>query len=85
MRIEIQLRSRLQHAWTAAVETMGTASGQALKSSEGDEGWLRFFVLMASEIAFSEGFPLVPDTPDDRDGLRRELAAARAFDAVARP
>ena len=57
MRIEIQFRSRLKHAWAAAVETVGTASGQALKSSEGDEGWLRFFVLMASEIAFSEGCP----------------------------
>ena len=49
MRIEIRLRSRLQHAWAAAVETMGTFSGQALKSSEGDEDWLRFFALMAGE------------------------------------
>ena len=85
MRIEIQLRSRLQHAWAAAVETVGTFSGQALKSSEGDEGWLRFFALMASEIAFSEECPVVPDTADSRDVLRRELAAAtRMLDAVAR-
>ena len=85
MRIEIQLRSRLQHAWAAAVETVGTFSGQALKSSEGDEGWLRFFALMASEIAFSEEGPLVPGTADSRDRLRRELtAAAGALDAIAR-
>ena len=85
MRIEIQLRSRLQHAWAAAVETVGTFSGQALKSSEGDEGWLRFFALMASEIAFSEECPLVPDTADSRDTLRREIAAAAGtLDAVAR-
>ena len=85
MRIEIQLRSRLQHAWAAAVETVGTFSGQALKSSEGDEGWLRFFALMASEIAFSEECPLVPDTADSRDLLRRDLAAAAAaLNAVAR-
>ena len=84
MRIEIQLRSRLQHAWAAAVETVGTFSGQALKSSEGDEGWLRFFALMGSEIAFSEGCPLVPDTAESRDLLRCELAAAAALDAVAR-
>ena len=85
MRIEIQLRSRLQHAWAAAVETVGTFSGQALKSSEGDEGWLRFFALMASEIAFSEECPLVPDTADSRDILRREIAAAAGtLDAVAR-
>ena len=85
MRIEIQLRSRLQHAWATAVETVGTFSGQALKSSEGDEGWLRFFALMASEIAFSEGCPLVPETPDDGDLRRRELAgAAGTLDVVAR-
>ena len=85
MRIEIQLRSRLQHAWAAAVETVGTFSGQALKSSEGDEGWLRFFALMASEIAFTEECPLVPDTADSRDILRCELAAATGtLDAVAR-
>ena len=85
MRIEIQLRSRLQHAWATAVETVGTFSGQALKSSEGDEDWLHFFALMASEIAFSEECPLVPDTADRRDILRRELAdAAGALDAVAR-
>ena len=85
MRIEIQLRSRLQHAWAAAVETVGTFSGQALKASEGDEGWLRFFALMASEIAFGEECPLVPHTADRRDLLRRELAiAVSALDAVAR-
>ena len=85
MRIEIQLRSRLQHAWAAAVETVGTFSGQALKSSEGDEDWLRFFALMASEIAFSEECPVVPDTPHGRDALRYELATAAAIlDAVAR-
>ena len=85
MRIEIQLRSRLQHAWAAAVETVGTFSGQTLKSSEGDEDWLRFFALMASEIAFIEECPVVPDTPHGRDALRRELATAAAtLDAVAR-
>ena len=85
MRIEIQLRSSLQHAWAAAVETVGTFSGQALKSSEGDEGWLRFFALMASEIAYSEECPLAPDTADSRDVLRREIAAAAVtLDAVAR-
>ena len=85
MRLEIQLRSRLQHAWAAAVETVGTFSGQALKSSEGDHGWLRFFALMASEIAFSEECPVVPDTADSRDALRHELAVtASALGAVAR-
>jgi hypothetical protein len=33
LRIEIQLRSRQQHAWATAVETVSTFTGQALKSS----------------------------------------------------
>jgi putative GTP pyrophosphokinase len=32
--LEIQMRTKLQHAWATAVETMGTFLGQALKSGE---------------------------------------------------
>jgi hypothetical protein len=49
--IEVQLRSRLQHAWATAVETVGTFLQQALKSSQGEERWLRFFALMGSALA----------------------------------
>jgi hypothetical protein len=73
LRIEMQIRSRLQHAWATAVETVGTFTQQSLKSSLGDEQWLRFFALMGSEIAMREGTPLVPDTPTDSTTLRREL------------
>jgi (p)ppGpp synthase/HD superfamily hydrolase len=33
LRIEVQIRSQLQHAWATAVETVGTFVRQALKSS----------------------------------------------------
>jgi (p)ppGpp synthase/HD superfamily hydrolase len=36
MKIELQLRSRLQHAWATSVETAGMFTAQALKSSSGD-------------------------------------------------
>ncbi len=85
MRVEIQLRSRLQHAWATTVETVGTFSGQALKSSEGNEAWLRFFSLMATELACTEGLPPVPGTPTDRGTLRHELLQlATQINAVAR-
>ncbi len=32
LKIEVQLRSQLQHAWATAVETVGTFVQQALKS-----------------------------------------------------
>lgn len=73
LRIELQIRSRLQHAWATAVETVGTFTQQALKSSQGGPEWLRFFALMSSELALREGTPLVPDTPTDRSELVREL------------
>ena len=74
MRVEIQFRSRLQHAWATAVETVDTFSHQVLKSSRGDQDWIRFFALMGSEIAITEDSPIVPMTPEDRGELRREIA-----------
>ncbi|HEX3041402.1 MAG TPA: RelA/SpoT domain-containing protein [Solirubrobacterales bacterium] len=73
LKIEIQLRSQLQHAWATAVETVGTFSQQALKSSLGEKGWLRFFALMSSALALREGTPLVPGTPEDPVDLVDEL------------
>lgn len=73
LRIEIQLRSRLQHAWATAVETVSTFTGQALKSSGGEETWKRFFALMGSAIARREGMPQIPNTPTNFLELRDEL------------
>ena len=85
MRIEIQLRSRLQHVWATAVETVSTFSGQALKSSAGDDRWLRLFALMGAEMAMIEDLPLVPGTPLARQAIREELTeVAHAVEAVAR-
>jgi ppGpp synthetase/RelA/SpoT-type nucleotidyltranferase len=73
LKIEVQLRSTLQHAWATAVETVGTFTRQALKSSLGEEAWLRFFALMGTAIALREKTPLVPGTPTSKHQLRREL------------
>jgi len=73
LKVEIQLRSVLQHAWATAVETVGTFTQQALKSSQGQQDWLRFFELMGTEIAFRERTALVPNTPSARSDLRDEL------------
>jgi hypothetical protein len=73
LKTEIQIRSRFQHAWATAVETVGTFVHQALKSSVGDKAWLRFFALMGSAIASRERAALVPGTPQDIDELLAEL------------
>jgi putative GTP pyrophosphokinase len=60
LQLELQLRTRLQHAWATAVETMGTFLKHSLKSSEGPDEWLNFFALVSSAFAHSERMPLVP-------------------------
>jgi hypothetical protein len=81
----MQLRSQFQHAWATAVEIVGTFTRQALKSSQGEGDWLRFFVLMGSAIARMEGTPLVPGTPSDDGEFIDELkAVAHSVDAVRR-
>lgn len=74
LKIEMQLRSRYQHAWATAVETVGAFVQQALKSSQGQEDWLRFFQLMGTAIAIREKQPIVPNTPTQRQELVAELA-----------
>lgn len=73
MRIEIQIRTLMQHAWATAVETVGTFINMPLKSSLGDDGWLRFFALMGSAMAISEGKPTVPDTSENIAELKKEI------------
>jgi hypothetical protein len=73
LKIEIQIRTFMQHAWATAVETVGLFIGQALKSSIGQEEWLRFFALASSAIALHEGCPPVPSVPLSPDELRRDL------------
>jgi hypothetical protein len=77
LRIEIQIRSRLQHAWATAVETVDAFTGQGLKVSGGTgtekKDWGRFFALMSSEIACRERCPMVPNTPQTEVDLIREL------------
>lgn len=84
-KIEVQLRSFDQHAWATAVETVGTFTRHALKSSMGPDDWLRFFALMGSAIAAFEQTAAVPDTPDDPPKLSAELRQiARELDVVNR-
>lgn len=58
---EIQLRTRTQHAWATAVETVGAVLGQALKSSEGEQVWLSYFQNAAIALEYMEQ-PLLTNT-----------------------
>ena len=73
LKIELQIRSNLQHVWATAVETVGTFTEQELKSSQGEKDWLRFFTLMSSVFAHRENRPIVPNTPEKYVDLLDEL------------
>lgn len=60
LRLELQIRTKLQHTWATAVETMGTLLGQALKSRQGDQDWLDFFAITSSAFSWIEDSNPVP-------------------------
>jgi hypothetical protein len=74
-KIEIQIRSRLQHAWATAVEIVQTFTGDVLKTRKKSMGsfWLRFFTLMSNAIAYREKCPLVPGISTNRIEWIKEL------------
>jgi hypothetical protein len=73
LKIEIQLRSRQQHAWATAVETVDAFTSKGLKDGSGDVGWQRFFALMSAFIASKERCNPVPNTPVDASQLKSEI------------
>lgn len=73
LKVEIQIRTPLQHAWATTVETVDIFTEQALKSSMGRPDWERFFQLMGTWMAFRESTSPVQDTPTNRVELREEL------------
>jgi hypothetical protein len=72
LKIEIQLRSRKQHAWATAVETVDAFTQQGLKDDRGDERWQRFFALMGTYIALKERCNPVANTPSDSAAFLRD-------------
>lgn len=86
-RIEIQIRSQLQHAWATALETVETFTGMELRRKAGSMllrpkeylvKWRRFFVLMASAIALREAQPIAPGAPTSEEELLKEVRALGA-------
>lgn len=73
MSIEVQFRTKLQHLWATAVETLGLSTNVALKAGHGDEDTKRFFELVSSIFAHEEGTPFVSGTPQEISKIIWEL------------
>jgi hypothetical protein len=77
-RVEIQIRSLLQHQWATALETVDLFTGQTLKSGGGDLRWRRFFSISSSIFAHQENRPLIPNMPVSFSDLTSEMGALAA-------
>lgn len=69
MLIEIQIRTKLQHLWATAVETVGVFTDNGLKFNQGSEKWLEFFKLVSAIFSIEEETPIVAGVPQDIFGL----------------
>jgi hypothetical protein len=73
MRIEMQIRSTLQHAWATAIETVDLFANEKLKLGRGIKEWSRFFALASAMFARQENGPTVPGTPESVNQATDEL------------
>ena len=73
LRIEVQIRSKLQHLWATAVETVDFFTRQPIKTSEGNPEWANFFKFVSSAFAMLENCPSVPNTPMDEKELYSDI------------
>ncbi len=61
MKVELQIRTKLQHSWAMAVETAGLITSTPLKSSQGSDEWLKFFKVVSSLFAIKERLPILTE------------------------
>jgi len=73
-KVEVQLRTELQHAWATSLEIIDTLEQINLKTShEGYDKWRKFFAVAGRLVAHQETACLINDQAELND-LRLELA-----------
>lgn len=76
MKVELQLRTKLQHSWAMAVETAELITKTALKASQGKAEWLTFFKIVSSIFALKEGTCILSEHREKnytRNNLKQQL------------
>jgi hypothetical protein len=81
-RIEIQIRTRLQHSWATAVEAVGLFFREDMKGGQGNSDWLRLFYLMSAEFALAEGCDLHTSESDRKARVQEVVALDKRLKAA---
>ena len=84
LRIEVQLRTQIQHAWATAVETVGLFRREAIKSGEGDQRWRDFFLSVSQAFAILEKHSRFRGFILNAELFENVTEAARELDVVNR-
>ncbi|MHC9060972.1 RelA/SpoT domain-containing protein [Pantoea sp. y20] len=88
-KIEVQLRTQLQHAWATSLEIIDTLENIKLKtSSDGHESWRRFFYISGCLVAHAEKACLLPNEQvlkfrEELRTLEKELSALKKLGSYA--
>lgn len=69
--LEVQIRTKIQHAWATMVETVGLFTNQALKSNLGSDEWKNFFILTSKLFE--------ADEMDKKEGIKDIIADLKAI------
>lgn len=59
LKIELQIRTKLQHIWATSVETAGIITKTNIKYGKGDNRWKEFFQIVSSLFAIQENLPIL--------------------------
>ena len=79
-KVELQLRSQIQHSWATAVEVVGTFNDENLKAGLGSKKWLNFFKSVSTAFAHLENKESI-DSQLKR-GIKEDCIALKVFDVL---
>lgn len=83
LQIEVQIRTKLQHLWATAVETVGLFTDNGLKFNSGSSEWIEFFKLTSALFSLKENSAVVEGVPIiEEDLYKRWFYLERKLDAI---
>ena len=79
-KVELQIRSKIQHAWATAVEVMGNFYKENLKASQGNSKRLDFFKQVSQAFAFRENKETID--PTLMENIKEQMRVLKILDAL---